>query len=566
MKSSDQKITVANVLLAGGILAGIVIRFTRLGSHPLDNAEAELAWQAYQTAQGVQVNWSGDPLYLLVTTALFSLFRDSNFLARLFPALMGSALLFAPLFFKDKIRPASLIIIVWLLAFDPALVASSRTAGSWVLPVTCLAFFLGALHQRRMTLAAVLLGAVWLSGPSLWALLPVFVVALLLWRWNQPGRSALLCQEFPAVPFTFWIMTFGSFFLLSTACMLMPQGLSALGGSFVDFLSYWRSGSPDSMQLVLWTLPFYNPLILIGGVLGILRSIKTKDGQGILLSILAAVAFLLILGMPGRQPWMMMWVTIPLMGLTAGQIEDCISVPNPDAKQSALIAGFVTMILLFLWEVFGSVNQGALDANNLFLYAGAGIAILVVCAILAIMGWSLQAAATGYAWAFILMLSLFGVSSAWRSAGISTDISKEFWNMGEDPTQVRLLTATVEEISGRVRGVSDGLDILALGTVDPAVEWELRHQTVDQVEGVMPGDTPAMVITAADAQLNLPESYRGQDFTILSRMDWSAMTVQDWLKWVMIRDIPTQATETRILWVRGDLFPGYHTTTAISTE
>jgi hypothetical protein len=136
----------------------------------------------------------------------------------------------------------------------------------------------------------------------------------------------------------------------------------------------------------------------------------------------------------------------------------------------------------------------------------------------------------------------------------------EFWNDGVEPAQVRLLSQTLEEISGRIRGVPNGLDIISLGKLQPSIAWDMRDQSIIQVEGLASIEDPAIVITTEDIQLEMAKSFRGQDFNVQSGVDWESFTIQDWLRWYMIRKTSPTLFLKDILWVRADLFPGYRST------
>jgi hypothetical protein len=555
------EITVSSVLIAGGILAGFLFRWINLGLLPLDNMESIIAMQAFQVAQGIATHWSGHPLYLLLTTILFNFLGSSNFLARFIPACAGTALLFVPLLFRDKLKTSVLVILIWLLAIEPSLVVASRTAGSQMISMTLILFTLAMIFQCRVKTSAVLLGLTCLGGAPVWFGLIILAPAFAIWVLITKSDREIWRKYLDILTPAFWWTFVATIFIASTICLLIPVGVSTVVGSLVNFLSYWSADSSISIRLILLALPFYSPLILFAGIIGMIRSGKDETHVDLLFTLTALVGFLLILILPGRQSVMLIWVSVPLVFLAAEKIHDSLLVDGLDVKQTLLIAGFVVLILVFLWQVFGTLNQGTMEMNSFLLYMGAGVVILLVCAILAILGWSIRVTGIGYAWGFSLMLVLFTLMSAWRSTGLATDLRKEFWNGGIDPTQVQLLKQTVEEISGRTRGVPDGLDIVSLGIIQPALDWELRNQKIYKVDGLMPSESPALVITPITSQLALVEPYRGQDFTVISKMAWDAFTIQDWVKWIMIRRVPQTADIINILWVRGDLFPGYSSNT-----
>ena len=79
------------------------IRFFNLGNSPLSDAEAVWALQARELSQvaeyGKNIQIGPYPGYVLLTGLLFSVFENTNFLARFWPALAGSLLVMLPYLF-----------------------------------------------------------------------------------------------------------------------------------------------------------------------------------------------------------------------------------------------------------------------------------------------------------------------------------------------------------------------------------------------------------------------------------------------------------------------------------
>jgi predicted membrane-bound mannosyltransferase len=114
---------------AGKINFVIAIRFLHLGIQALSENEANLALQALSTAKGQMINWSGEPLYLALTSLLFTIFDQNNFIARLIPAIFGTLLIAIPFLYRKNTGNWETIILTAFLAIDPSLVSLSRTAG-----------------------------------------------------------------------------------------------------------------------------------------------------------------------------------------------------------------------------------------------------------------------------------------------------------------------------------------------------------------------------------------------------------------------------------------------------
>ena len=150
-------------------LIALGFRLIQLGAAPLTDSEATLALQALQIAQGKAPLLSPQPGYILFTSILFAIINTTNFMARFVPAIVGSAFVFAPYFFRDKIKPRPALILAFLFAIDPGLIALSRQASGTMLAVTFLIFAWAMWRNRRFIPAGVFAGLALLSGPSLWA-------------------------------------------------------------------------------------------------------------------------------------------------------------------------------------------------------------------------------------------------------------------------------------------------------------------------------------------------------------------------------------------------------------
>src|SRR5262245_43672562 len=163
-------------------LLALGFRFIQLGASSLNDSEASLALQALHIAQGKSPLLDPQPAYILFTSILFAIIESTNFMARFLPALVGSTLVFVPYFFREKISPRPALLLAFLFAFDPGLVAISRQASGTILAVTFLLFAWGMWLNRRAIPAGIFAGLALLSGPSLWAGLLTLGLTLLFRR------------------------------------------------------------------------------------------------------------------------------------------------------------------------------------------------------------------------------------------------------------------------------------------------------------------------------------------------------------------------------------------------
>ena len=131
-------------------LIALGLRLLQLGTAPLTDSEANLALQALHIANGTRPLLGPQPAYILLTSVLFLIFESTNFLARLVPALVGSAMVFAPMFFREKLGARPALILAFLFAIDPGLVALSRLAGGVVLAVAFTLFAWGMWNRPAL--------------------------------------------------------------------------------------------------------------------------------------------------------------------------------------------------------------------------------------------------------------------------------------------------------------------------------------------------------------------------------------------------------------------------------
>src|SRR5688572_7495996 len=150
-------------------LLALSLRLVGLGAMALNDMEADLALQALQVSQGLKPALGPHPAYIMFTTPLFFLYGGgTNFLARLIPALAGSALVFAPLLFADRLKPRPSLILAFFIAFDAGLIAICRQVGSPILAITFLVFALGFWAQQKPRIAGTFAALAFLGGPAIW--------------------------------------------------------------------------------------------------------------------------------------------------------------------------------------------------------------------------------------------------------------------------------------------------------------------------------------------------------------------------------------------------------------
>jgi hypothetical protein len=566
-------------------LIALGFRLIQLGASPLTDSEATLALQALHIAQGKAPLLAPQPGYILLTSIFFAVINSTNFLARFVPAIAGSALVFVPYFFREKIKPKPALVLAFLFAIDPGLVALSRQAGGTMLAVASLLFAWAMWRHQRTVLAGVLAGLALLSGTSLWAGLLVLGLTGLFLRGMEArptasaeskladGSSAhdaqstnsqfTFTQYRPAIFALVLTLLFGG-----TLFFLSPNGLSAWLSALPAYLTGWTSAAAMTPGRILLAFAAYEPLGIFLAILALIRGYRRKSRRVIRLSLWLAVA--LLLAVFYRQTSELVWAIIPLLTLAAFELAQVFEM---QAEERVEVGVVVVVLLIFLAYIWFDLSKIALDprgqlgstllpffGRNLEVKAAPYVVLLGVFLILILgisfvaFGWSARTAWLGMSWAFVLVLGAYTIAAAWSSSGLRAQNGVEFWIPDQPPVQGKLLLSTIDDISEFSLGHARAQPVTVMGVDSPALEWALRDRQVEIVSTLDSQVAPAIVITPMLTDLGLPAAYRGQDFTWRQTLQWQGITAPDWLRWLVYRQLPKE-NETIVLWARDDLFP-----------
>jgi hypothetical protein len=552
-------------LYALAFLLAIALRFIQLGAMPLTDAEAAPALQAMQIAQGLKPALDPHPLYILSTSILFFIYGGAtDFLARFFPALMGSLLVFAPLLFADRIKPRSSLILAFFIALDPGLVALSRQTASPILAITFLLFAWGFYNQNKASLAGVFAALALLSGTSIWAgLLGLAITWAILKLLNsrrppqpapeepslQPAREAFN-SRLSTISFITTLLTAGTLFFIA------PNGLSAALASIPAYIKAWLTDSDVSTGMLFLSLLVYQPLGFLLAIIAIIRGWWAGSSRVIPLSIWFFVALLLAIFIPSRQVTDLAWALIPLWAMAALELIRNVDVFVEERNEVFGVIFLTAFIWTFAWLDFSGLTILPTDSREytmrVWLLIGS-LFLLVMSLLLVAAGWSIRIARIGGIWGLALAFGALGLGGAIGAAGLRGQAFPELWRQANMPAQADLLEATVSDISEWGLGDDNAASVMIVGVDSLALEWALRDHQVFVVKSLDISSAPYFVITPLQDNPALSSAYRGQDFTWRQTPLWNVTLTQDWIRWVALREMP-QSGETIILWAREDLF------------
>lgn len=547
-------------------ISALAFRFIQLGAMPLTDSEASLALQAFHIAQGKATLLNPQPLYILLTSVFFLVVQSTNFLARFFPALVGSSLVFAPLLFREKLKPRPALLLAFFFAFDPGLVALSRQASGAILAVTFLLFAWGTWRNGRLIPAGIFAGLALLSGPSIWSGLLILILTALFLR----GMGLQQNMEMPSKETirVAGLSLLATLIIAGTRFFTIPNGLSAWLASIPAYFSGWVATSTFSPSRVLLIFATYEPLGIFLVILALIRGIRLKSPRITRLGIWLAVALLFAIFY--RQTSELIWVIIPMLVLAAQELSRSFDIYEDERVEFGVVAGAIMILLTYIWFnvanvglnpyeqitntpllLFNKIIQIPLGPRYIVLI-GASV-ILVICLGLVALGWSARTARVGATWAFALFFSVYAVGTAWGTSGMRTPDGMELWSTDQSPIQANLLLKSVDDISMYSTGDGNAQPVTIMGVQSPALEWLLRNHEVKIVQTLDPQFAPPIVITPVMNDLGVPSAYRGEGFTWRQPPNWANIKSPDWLKWMVYRQLPG-TPETIIVWARNDLF------------
>jgi hypothetical protein len=565
MKKSQP--TLEHAFYAIALAVGVGLRFLHLGALPLSNYEAEWALQALQVSQGLRPAIGPNPAYVHLTATLFYIFSATNFMARFWMALAGTALILSPWFLRSRIGRLPALVLAFGLALDPGLVAISRLAGGPILAITCL--ILAGLFwlDGKRTVAGFFAGLAFLSGPSVWfgllSLALTWAFTTVLGRRNRTIEEKRLVAEETKSDIgslgwkdyrgaLAWVL--GTLLVAGSLFLLSPKGLSAFIMSFVEFLRGWWTLSGVPLWRSLLALPAYEILPLGFGIAGLVQGILKRDADILRLGVWTLVALVLALIYPGRQTIDLTWALLPLWTLAAIEIGHHFDFEGRNRWELAGVATLVVSLLVFGWLDLAGVttmDMGTQEAR-MRLYLLIAVVLLIGLSLLLVgAGWSAVAARLGGVWGVILVLTAFTLAMSTGAAGLREPLTVELWHPEPRSSRVDVLLKVANQISDLNTGYAGQLPLTVLGVDSPALQWLFRDWQVRSVSALVPDSSPQLIISSVD-QISLAANYRGEALPLTELADWNNATPADWLKWFIYRQMPILRQEI-ILWVRSDL-------------
>ena len=570
-----QTLTIEHCLYLLAFLLALGVRLLRLGNAPLSEVEANWALQALDLSRGEAVFLGTQPVYILFTSLFFALLGSDNGLARLFPALAGSALVFVPLLWSRSFRRFRVVALIaaFGLALDPGLVAASRLAGGPVPAVTFVLLALGFALCQSPAWTGVFGGLALLTGVPV---VPGLLGLALTWAGAEGLKSLGVMASLPdddngsfAARFPAGFLRKAALFggatilLVGTSLLLVPQGIASLADTFTAYLRGWLRPSGVLVLRSLAALALYQPLALFFGIAGAVRGWTMREPVSQRLSLWAFFALLLALVYPARQTVDLVWALVPLWVLAAWELQHHLPAAEEDTAVRGSALAFAAGVVVLLGVAWLGLIAGQVPL--------VGLAWVMLFAVSLLVGmWSLSVMRYGLVWGACAALIIGMLASMFGVAQVHPNGAQELWSITPQIGEAYLLLNTLENLSQWKTGERQALDV-TVSSDSKALRWLLRDFRAAHFSpeftgaGVSDENAPSVVITHQYQSIpGLPVLYRGQDFILYIFPGWTQVLPNEWIKWLAYREAPLAQGQV-ILWARTDLFPGGILERAVST-
>lgn len=554
------------VAFYGVILAvAAALRVGGLGLRVMDVPEAWQAWQAWQLVHGQAVTGDYSPLLLSGQALLFFLLGGGDVVARLLPAVVGSAMVLLPALLRSRLGRVGALVSALALAVSPTQVFVARYGNGAAMLVAgtmgALTFGLAYEEERRTAFlyAAAVAGACALIADprAVGVLIALAIVWVVSYR-GDTGFSSVGAEVWKRVG-----LTFGATLLLGASALTF--NLSGLG-TWADFVVAWGRHLRPVVNGQPWYYPLaallmYEPLSLtfglIGGVDVALRRERTS-----LLAWMALLLLLLAMLSGGRDAGDVALFCAPLTML-AGRAFDNLAASwrkaahlRDDAllslgflvacSYSALTAAFYAYALYYVPQE---------SATFLWLWVTSLVAIaMLVSGGVIWRGLEFTWRVGGATMAVILLAASFSGATSLNFRHVNNP--RELHVLSTSDGGVRDMLKVMDDMSFHYWRSPVAMPVTVEADLGPVLRWYLRDRErvtfVDEVTSYVA--TPLVITSGDNPDPPLSEVYKGQDFVMRTWWNHTMLVDNDQLRWWFYRisvqrPVPVQKA---ILWVLDD--------------
>jgi hypothetical protein len=348
--------------------------------------------------------------------------------------------------------------------------------------------------------------------------------------------------------------------IVGTTVLFNLTGLAAISDLFTAWLrQFGLQSQPGAGYPAILMLFFYEPLLLIFGIVGMILAFRLSELFSWFLIIWLGLAIILDLFMGGRSQGQILLAVVPL-GLLAGQaigqlVDQLLTRERRDIE--GLFVGFGLIITVFVYislTSWSKCDAAQAGCSTAWVLPVAGT-VLLIALFAIILGWyGADNAGRSIGLLSLVVVGLFSIGISWRlNYGPLKEIA--FQPMVAQPASTRLETLMTEvaRLSAARTGDPGLIDIAVVDYDRPMLHWHLRHfSNVDFVNNFNSAVGASIVLAAPDIGQPVGGSYVGQDLALIA--SWSPRLVvgKDWLRWYLSRFLMNHVpgSDQIILWAR----------------
>lgn len=575
-------VEVALYILIGLMAAGL--RFYALGAQPLRESEAAQALAAWRFlglgTWDLRLGYS--PLLFLGNVFGFALLGASEAMARLVPALSGTALALLPYFLRRRLGRSGALVASILLALSPSTLFFSRYLGGEVVVAACvlaiLVGFFGYLDSQQPKYAYLMAATLALSlstAPLVYTFILIFGTFLLLlglvyrladvdigwsavlaaWR-TARGEKDLLKNS--AVVLAVVLV------LVCTAFLLNFAGLPAA----LDFLPTWLAQlgpQPGSQPWYYYfqLLVLYEPLILVFGLIGLVYYYLSQRDLLTTFLLYWTMAAAVIYTLAGQKAAGNVLLLVLPLALLASSMIRCLwdqlaqaaalrTEPQDEAwgAEGLFAALSLPVVVFFAIQLAGYATTG----QAIYLYLA--LVALVVLPSLVALCWMWLGQGPALRCGGIISLLVLAMLTVSLSVGLN-------YHRAADPREPMVaeatssgiidLVTTLERVSSHQDGDPHTIAVTVEESIGPVLAWQLRDfRNTRFVEQLSPAiETPVVITPAEEEEPTLGGSYVGQSFVLQATWNPQGLTRTERVRWLLYRDAPTPVRSRGVvLWVK----------------
>lgn len=512
------------------LVAALLLRLAALNAVPLSPDETLIALPALDAARGA--GWpesNASPLLLVGNALLFFLFGPGDGIARLLPALAGTALVAVPWLWRRRLGEVGALAAAALLTCSPIALFASRRLDGAIVGVLGIALLLSAWlypdqEERPVPGLAVLGLALGLTGGAAgYDLFLAGLAAGLAYRWIGVGEAPRPTLAAASMTGRVLVSGLGGALIIATGLGWRWNGWGSLGNGFATWFAEWQQSS--TAYPVPFLLALYEPLTLLLALIALLQGILSKETQAgaphtLALGLWTLLATLLPTLRPGAAGTAAVAAVFPLALLAGQEVRRLV---ESAYRWSWLPEGLQGGVTFVMWGYLG-IQLAYHAARGIGSLPEIMLAVLtLVFQLLLFMGFTAlfggRSAAHGLLLGTAAVMLLIQGAFGWGLTFLRTGDPAEPLVSQATATDLRALRQMVDDF-GRVLGrPGEEIDV-ALVAGDAATtavtRWALRDLSRLQVTAGWP--TAASTLIVAPTNVVPPANatpWRGIAFTAI---------------------------------------------------